>query len=123
MGANDWPLSVNHRIVPCRFSYFANGDFYASILVLMSYGTTYDECAECMRLLAKYEAATFEDARIHNAFDLANRLGDYTSSRHIKLEVDAVTARRYGARAAFLQHQGGAHLAAFTSLSASQRSH
>jgi hypothetical protein len=76
---------------------------------MVNYRTAYDECTECARLLAKYEAATFEDARIHSAFDLANRLGDFTSTRHIELEVAAVMARRYGARAAFVQHQGGLH--------------
>jgi hypothetical protein len=90
---------------------------------MMSSRTTYDECAECVRLLAKYEAATFEDARIHNAFDLANRLGDYTSIGPMKLEVEAVTVRRYGARDAFVQHQGGPHVTACMTLPLSQRSH
>src|SRR5580698_2216304 len=93
-----------------------------SLLVMMSYRTTYDECAECARLLAKYEAATFEHARIHNAFDLANRLGDYTSTRRIRLEVEAVTALRHGAHAAFVQHQGRTHLPAFATLSSSHQS-
>jgi hypothetical protein len=79
------------------------------LFIMVNYRTAYDECTECARLLEKYEAATFEDARIHSAFDLANLLGDFTSARHIKLEVAAVTARRYGARAAFIQHQRGVH--------------
>jgi hypothetical protein len=70
------------------------------------------ECVECARFLAKYEAATFEQARIHNALDLALLIGDYPSTRHIKIEAYAVTARRNNARAAFAEHQEAAHRSA-----------
>src|ERR1700735_3160747 len=96
-------------VARCRFNWLQmamNMHFYS---VMMSPRTAYDECVECARLLARYEAATFEQARIHNAFDLALNLGDYPSTRHIKLEAFAVTTRRNGARAEFVDHQAMAH--------------
>jgi hypothetical protein len=69
-----------------------------------------DDCTGCAYLLSKYEAATFEQARIHNELDLAERLRIPTQS--LKLEAYEVTARRNSARAAFQQHHQTAHLAA-----------
>jgi hypothetical protein len=76
---------------------------------MMSNGNTAAECIECSRLLARYEAATFEQARIHNALDLAERCGDYTSTRYLKLEAFAVTARRNDAHAAYVEHEKKDH--------------
>lgn len=67
------------------------------------------ECPECDRLLAQYEAATFEQAKIHNALDIASSIRDRDSRRRLTLDAYEVTARRRGARAALNQHRQRAH--------------
>ena len=76
--------------------------------VISSYNIA-DECAECTYLLCKYEAATFEQAKIHNALDIAEYLQDRLSTRLIKLEAYEVTARRGSACSALVRHQRLAH--------------
>jgi hypothetical protein len=67
------------------------------------------ECPECGRLLSQYQAATFEQAKIHDALDEANYLRDRASSRRLTLEAYEVTSRRRGARAALARHHESAH--------------
>jgi hypothetical protein len=67
------------------------------------------ECVECALLLGKYEAATFEQAKIHNAMDIARHLGDRLATRRLTLEAYEVTARRHTARAVLMQHRDAAH--------------
>lgn len=67
------------------------------------------ECLECARLLGKYEAATFEQAKIHNALGIAERSGDRTSTRRLTLDAYDVTSRQRNARAAFEQHRETCH--------------
>jgi hypothetical protein len=70
------------------------------------------DCAKCVRLLSEYEAATFEQAKIHNALDIVQHREDRLSCRVLKLEAYAITARRNGAHAAFVQHQEIEHRSA-----------
>jgi hypothetical protein len=66
-------------------------------------------CFECERLLKTYEAATFEQARIHNAMDIAGCMRDAFETRRLTLDAFAVTNRRRTARAAMKQHYREAH--------------
>ncbi len=67
------------------------------------------ECLECDRLQSQYEAATFEQAKIHNALDIASQLRDPASTRRLTLEAYEVTARRRKTRAAVAQHRRAVH--------------
>jgi hypothetical protein len=66
-------------------------------------------CFECDRLLKTYEAATFEQARIHNAMDIASHMHDALETRRLTLDAFAVTDRRRTARAAMKQHYRETH--------------
>jgi len=66
--------------------------------------STSSECLECDRLLSQYEAATFEQARVHNALEIANHIRDRAVTRRLTLEAYEVTARRRNARAALAEH-------------------
>lgn len=67
------------------------------------------QCPDCERLLSQYEAATFEQAKVHNALDAANYLRDPAITRRLTLEAYAVTACRRRARAALAQHHEAVH--------------
>jgi hypothetical protein len=71
--------------------------------------TTTHQCFECDRLSSIYEAATFEQARIHNAMDTARQLRDLSATRRLTLEAYDVTDRRRSARADLIRHQTAAH--------------
>jgi len=75
----------------------------------MSSNRMSDACLECALLLGKYEAATFEQAKIHNALDRAQHLNDPISARRLKLEAYDITARRRSSLDAYEQHQDAAH--------------
>lgn len=66
-------------------------------------------CVECALLLGKFEAATFEQARIHNALDRAQHFNDLISARRLKLEERYITARRRSSLDAYEHHQDAAH--------------
>src|SRR5476649_812087 len=68
-----------------------------------------DSCSECARLLGEYEAATFEQARIHKALDIANHLRDRNVARCLTLEAFALTSRQRRARASLAEHKAVAH--------------
>ena len=68
-----------------------------------------DGCLECLELLSTYEAATFEQAKIHNALSIANHLRDRTAAKRLTLEAYEVTGRQRRARAALAEHQAMAH--------------
>ena len=53
-----------------------------------------DECPECKRLLNEYEAATENQAKVHNELDIAEHLHDLAIMRRLTLEAYEVTARR-----------------------------
>jgi hypothetical protein len=62
-----------------------------------------------VRLLSEYEAATFEQAKIHNVLDTAQYREDRLSYRILKMEAYAITSRRSSAHLAFGRHQDEAH--------------
>jgi hypothetical protein len=67
------------------------------------------ECAACVELLRKYETATFEQAKIHSALNIANHLRDRAAARRLTLEAFEVTTRQREARAALQAHRDSAH--------------
>lgn len=69
------------------------------------------DCPDCDHLLAKYEAATFAQAKIHNALDIAGHLRDRDAVRRLTLDAYEVTARRRNARQALAAHRESAHAA------------
>jgi hypothetical protein len=68
-----------------------------------------DGCPECARLLSEYEAATFEQSKIHNALNIANHLRDRDGARRLTLDAYDVTARQRKARAALAEHHAAVH--------------
>ena len=68
-----------------------------------------EDCVECARLWSKYEATTFEQAKLHNRLDTAQLLRDCPSIRRFTSEVYDVTTRRDTVRAIFRQHQNAVH--------------
>ena len=68
-----------------------------------------DDCFDCACLWAKYEAATFAQAKVDNALDRAKLLHDHSSIRRFTLEACDVAARRETARAILRQHQNADH--------------
>jgi|ERR1700733_1758329 hypothetical protein len=92
------------------YSATCNGDACALSTVVTDSSLPIDECVECALLLTKYEAATFAQAKIQNALDIAQSLSDAPSLRRLTLEARDVAARRITARAAFLEHRDVAHL-------------
>jgi hypothetical protein len=98
----------------CCFHGLAKGRWRAlSVIVSSSYNTT-DGCADCARLLSKYEAITFEQARILNALATAFVIGDRIAIRRRKLEAYDVTARQRAACEALRGHQDLDHTSAHT---------
>jgi len=69
-------------------------------------------CRHCDQLRAQYEAATFDLARIHNALEIAEYLGDRDSRRRLKLAAFQTAERQRNARTALARHQEMEHLAA-----------
>ena len=67
-----------------------------------------DGCAECSRLLKRYEALTFEAARIDNRLALATCLHDPVAVEQMKQEALALDVWRKHTHAALIEHQGGA---------------
>lgn len=67
------------------------------------------ECLECDLLLSRYESATFELARIHNALDIAERIGDGQVSRKLRLEAYDAAERKRIARSALARHRELTH--------------
>jgi len=68
-----------------------------------------DECVECARLLSGYEAITFEQARVLNALESAEAIGDRMAIRRRKLEACEVTARQRAAREDLRRHRDSDH--------------
>ena len=91
------------------FAESCNGNSHALVPYVINSYNIAEECGECAHLLCKYEAATFEQAKIHNALAIAEHLQDRLSTRLIKLEAYEVTARRSRVRSALVQHQRLAH--------------
>jgi len=100
-----WVTTLGSCRWSAHLSVTRNGNSRAWISVMNSSYDLADGCPKCVRLLSEYEAATFEQARIHNSLDIVQHCEDRLSSRVLKLEAYTITARRNGAHAAFLQHQ------------------
>lgn len=96
-------LSLPHLSVTC------DGNSRACCLCVNSSYKIADKCMECVRLLSNYEAATFEQAKIHNALDTAQYREDRLAHRVLKMEAYAITSRRGSAHLAFVLHQDEAH--------------
>jgi hypothetical protein len=62
-------------------------------------------------LLEKYEALTFEEARVLNRFNQADCLLDDTARRTLCVELFAVSARRQMAHTALLEYEHGPNCA------------
>ena len=68
-----------------------------------------DDCIECARLLSRYEAATFEQAKLQNMLGIAQHIADPSSTHRLKLEAYQVMARQGMARSTFVHHQDTFH--------------
>jgi hypothetical protein len=66
-------------------------------------------CVECAHLLGKYEAATFEQAKLDSAWEMALYSNEPLSARLLYFEAELAAIRRSSARATFVQHQNAAH--------------
>jgi hypothetical protein len=89
-----WLDSLKH--VPCP-------------LLGMDSNANIEQCLDCARLLGRYEALTFEQARIHNWLDLSRIGTDRKETKRLTLLAFDVTARRDEAREAFREHQVAGH--------------
>src|SRR5579871_4260070 len=67
------------------------------------------ECTACELFESRYEAATFDLARIHNALDIAEHLRDRDSIRKLTLEAFAISDRKRAARASYVRHRKDCH--------------
>jgi hypothetical protein len=67
------------------------------------------ECEQCIVLLSRYEAATFAEARLHNAQDIASHIGNPAEVRSLEIEAEAITARRTRLREALVLHEETNH--------------